>query len=228
MNAFKNSTKPKSKGDDTRARIFTAAIDLFRRQGFDETTMREIAAAAGVAIGAAYYYFDSKDSIVLAFYDQSQQEMEPILEAALANGKDLLERLESLLRLKLQYFEPNRRLLGALSGYTDPEQPLSPFSERTRAIREKDIAFFERALTGSRVKLAADLAPHLPRLLWLYQMGLILFWIYDRSPGQKRTEALLEKSLRIVVRMIRLASFPLMQPVRKMIVDLVETTCSAS
>ena len=50
--------------------------------------MREIAAAAGVAGGAVYYYFDSKDAIGLAFYDQARQEMEPLLEQALATGKD--------------------------------------------------------------------------------------------------------------------------------------------
>ena len=56
-----------SKSEETRARILDAAMDLFRRQGFDETTMREIAAEGGVATGAAYYYFDSKDAIALAF-----------------------------------------------------------------------------------------------------------------------------------------------------------------
>ena len=33
---------------------------------------------------------------------------------------------------------------------------------------------------------------HMPKILWLYQMGLILFWIYDRSEGQARTMRLLE------------------------------------
>ena len=75
--------KPTTKSDETRARILAAAIDLFRRRGFDATTMREIAAEAEMATGAAYYYFDSKDAIVLAFYDQAMREMEPLLEQAL-------------------------------------------------------------------------------------------------------------------------------------------------
>src|SRR5437016_5012938 len=120
-------SKPRTKSDETRTRILTAAIDLFRRSGFEETTMREIATEAGVATGAAYYYFDSKDAIVLAFYDQAQSEMEPLLEEALASAKDLKQRLRALLEIKLQYFEPNRRLLGALSAHADPEHPLSPF-----------------------------------------------------------------------------------------------------
>ena len=46
--------------------------------------MREIAAAAGVAVGAAYYYFDSKDALVMAFYEQAQEDMTPSLDAILA------------------------------------------------------------------------------------------------------------------------------------------------
>ena len=82
--------KPKTKSEETRARILDAAMDLFRRQGFEEATMREIAAEAGVATGAAYYYFESKDAIVLAFYDQAQKEMEPRLEQALGAEPDRL------------------------------------------------------------------------------------------------------------------------------------------
>jgi len=214
--------KPKSKSDETRARLLAAAIGLFQRQGFEETTMREIAAAAETATGAAYYYFESKDAIVLAFYDQAQQEMEPRLEEVLAGSKDLKQRLSALLQVKLDYFEPNRRLLGTLAAHADPEHPLSPFSAQTREIRERDMSFFERTLAGSRVRISPDLKPHLPRLLWMYQMGVILFWIYDRSADQQRTRALLEKSLAIVVRLVKLAGIPLLRPVRRMVVELLE------
>jgi AcrR family transcriptional regulator len=219
--------KPRTKSDETRARILAAAMDLFRRHGFEEATMREIAIEAGVATGAAYYYFDSKEAIVLAFYDQAQTEMEPLLEEALASARDLKARLHALLEIKLRYFEPNRRLLGALSGHADPEHPLSPFGPQTSAMRERDMRFFERALEGARIRITPDLKPHLPRVLWMYQMGVILFWIYDRSTAQKRTRALLVKSVAIVARLIQLAGFPLLRPLRRMVVDLVETMSGA-
>ena len=214
---------PKTKSEETRGRILSAAIDLFRRKGFEEATMREIAAEAGVATGAAYYYFDSKDAIVMAFYEQSAAEMQPLLEESLPRGKDLKSRLAALLDVKFRQFEPNRGLLAALAAHADPRHPLSPFSGQTRHIRERDIQFFERVLAGARVRITPDLAPALPRLLWMYQMGLILFWVYDRSAGQKRTHTLMEKSLPIVVRLIQLAGFPLLRPVRRMVVDLVNS-----
>ena len=68
-------TKPaKAKAEGTRERIVDAALELFREKGFDETTMRDIAAAAGVATGAAYYYFRSKEELVMAFYARTAQE----------------------------------------------------------------------------------------------------------------------------------------------------------
>jgi len=215
--------RAKSKSDETRTRILAAAIDLFRRQGFEATTMREIAASAGMATGAAYYYFDSKDAIVLAFYGQAQDEMDPLLEEALASHGDLKSRVGALLDVKLKYFEPNRPLLGTLAAHADPAHPLSPFSEQTRAIRERDVRYFERALEQSKTRITDDLKPHLPGILWMYQMGIILFWIYDRSEGQQRTRALIDKSLAVVVRLIQLSGLPLLRPVRSMVVDLVET-----
>jgi AcrR family transcriptional regulator len=213
----------KTKGDETRGRILEAAIELFRRKGFEDATMREIATEAQVATGAAYYYFDSKDAIVMAFYERSADEMEPLMEEALAAAKDLKGRIGGLLDVKFRLFEPHRTLLGALAAHADPQHPLSPFSAQTQDIRERDIGFFVRALEGTRVRITPDLGPVLPRILWMYQMGLILFWIYDRSTGQKRTRALVDQSLPIVVRLIQAAGFPLLRPVRRMVVDLVKT-----
>jgi AcrR family transcriptional regulator len=215
--------KPRAKSEETRARILSAALDRFHDQGFDTTTMREIAGKAGVATGAAYYYFDSKNAIVLAFYDQAGKDLQPLLTRALAETDDLKQRLRRLIQIKLDYFAPSRELLRALSGHTNPNHPLSPFSEQTKDIRDHDIWFFEQALVGSKTPGPHDLRKHLPRLLWMYQMGIILFWIYDSSKGQKRTEVLLDQSLDLVTRLIWLSSLPLTKPIRKKVIQLLDT-----
>ncbi|MBL8176912.1 MAG: TetR/AcrR family transcriptional regulator, partial [Bryobacterales bacterium] len=113
----------------TKEKILEAALDLFREQGFEGASMRDIAQRAGVATGLAYYYFQSKDAIVLAFYDRAYNQLGPILEQA-QQGKKLEARLHSLITAKFQYFSPNRRFLGALMGHAaDPASPLSPFGE---------------------------------------------------------------------------------------------------
>jgi AcrR family transcriptional regulator len=222
----KSVARPKSEA--TRKQILSAALELFRKQGFEAATMREIARSAGVATGAAYYYFDSKDAIVLAFYDQAQKDMAPLLEQTLLDIKDLEECLRRMIKIKLEYFQPSRTFLGALSAHSDPQHPLSPFSEQSRAIREADIGFFARAMEGRRSRLPDDLKTYLPRLLWMYQMGVILFWIYDRSEGQVKTYALLDKSLHVVVRLIKFSGLPLMRPLRRMVIELMDTAMGES
>ena len=218
----RKAEKSPAKSELTRTRILDAAIGLFRSRGFEATTMREIAAEAGVAIGAAYYYFDSKNAIVLAFYDRSRREMEPLLDAALAESRDLRSRLLALIEVKLRYFLPNRGMLATLAGRTDPNDPISPFSRQTGEIRDSDIAVFARAIEESRTRPPRDLAAHLPRLLWMYQMGIILFWIYDHSPEQKRTHKLLESSLDLISGLIKSSSLPLLAPFRKRVVQMIE------
>jgi AcrR family transcriptional regulator len=223
---LKPPTKPSRgtpKAGETRNRILSAALNLFRDRGFDETSMREIAAGAGVAIGAAYYYFDSKEALVMAFYHQANDAMRETIEAGLARKTDLKSRLRAVIDVKFEYFRPNRRFLGALLRHAaDPGHPLSPFSQETGAIRERDMQHFAVALEGSNLRLPDDLRPYLPKLLWLYQMGLILFWVYDRSPGELRTEKLVEKSLAIVAGLLKLSKSPFLRPVRKTAIELLQ------
>ncbi len=211
------------KAEETRGRILSEALTLFRERGFDQTTMRDIARAANVAIGAAYYYFESKEALVMAFYGEASKSTHEQIEIALGRKTDLKARLRAVIDVKLEYFGPNRKFLGALLRHAaDPDHPLSPFSEQTREIRERDMHHFSDAVDGCNLRLPEDLHPHLPKLLWLYQMGLILFWVYDRSPDQVRTERLLDKSLGIVTGMLKLSKLPLMRPLRRIAIELLE------
>ena len=221
-----STLKPRAtqRAEDTRRKIYDAAMELFREKGFEETTMRDIAAKGGVALGGAYYYFSSKDAIVLAFYAEMQQTSnEPLLEA-LAGKKKLRERILCVLEKRLELLAPNRKFCAALFRHApDSADPLSPFSEETKTIREGAIEHMQFALDGGDIKVPADLKPRLPYLLWLYQMALIMFWLYDRSPNQERTRKLMDKSLGLLTNLLRVSSLPLMKPLRKTVLELVET-----
>lgn len=221
------SVKPRAtaRAEDTRRKIYEAAMEMFREKGFEATTMRDIAAKAGVALGGAYYYYSSKDAIVLAFYGEMQETLnEPIVQA-LAGQKKLKDRIRCLIEKRLELLEPNRRFCAALFRHApDSADPLSPFSEESRPIRAGAIEHMRMAIEGSDAKVPADLSPQLPYLLWLYEMALIMFWLYDRSPGQERTAQLMEKTLGLIVNLLRLSSLPLMRPLRKTVLDLVEVT----
>ena len=219
------TVKPRvtARAEDTRRKIYEAAMELFREKGFEATTMRDIAAKAGVALGGAYYYFSAKDAIVLAFYGEMQEQSNgPVLEA-LGGHKKLKERIQCILEKRLELLEPNRKFCAALFRHApDSADPLSPFSDETRAIREGAIEHMRVAVEGSDTKVPADLKPRLPYLLWLYQMALIMFWLYDRSPNQERTRRLMEKSLGLLVNLLRISALPLMKPLRKTVLELAE------
>ena len=211
---------PINKSEATRARILEAALRVFRERGYHEATMREIAAAAEVAVGAAYYYFASKNALVMAFYEESQTHLVPAIEESFSKCRTLEQRLSAIVTHKFNYFAPNRTLMSALSAHIDPHHALSPFGTSTAPIRDRDIAFFERALADSGVHIAPSIAPYLPRLLWLYQMGLMLYWVYDDSPHQQRTRQLFAKSLQLILFGLRIASVPLLRPIYRPAAEL--------
>lgn len=212
------------KAEETRQRILEGALRLFRKRGFDQTTMRDIAQEAGVATGAAYYYFRSKEEMVMAFYLLTAEEARSILPSAIASTKDLRKRVHAIIDLTFEQFKDHRSLLGGLLKVgLDPKHPLSPLGEETLEIREAQIENFSRALDGSDVSIPRDLVPHLPRLFWFYQLGLIAFWIYDESPGRRRTRKLFDGTLDLLVQLIRLSSLPLMGSVRKRVLNVIRS-----
>jgi AcrR family transcriptional regulator len=205
-----------AKAEETRAKILDTALRLFRERGFDQTTMRDVASEAGVAIGGAYYYFRSKEELVMAFYLRTAEEARDEFAAALASTKDLRKRIHALIAIKLRQFAEHRALMTALlKAGVDPRDPLSPFGAETKEVRDESVQWFARAIDGANVSVPKDLLPHLPRLLWLYHMGIFYFWIVDQSPGERRTRRLLDATLDLILQLLRVASLPMMGPVRK-------------
>jgi len=216
--------KPTPKAEETGLRILDSALDLFREEGFERATMRDIADRAGVATGAAYYYYPSKDAIVMDYYQRTCTEMQPKIESALSNVRGLEERLRALIGVKLFHFGPNRGVLRALlKNGADPQHPLSPFSAETKDIRDIDIAWFQRILVDCGIRIPRDLQGQLPGVLWFFQMGIIYFWVIDESASQSRTDKLLELASKNVAMLVRLSSLPLMRPLRRLALELIET-----
>jgi AcrR family transcriptional regulator len=90
LNVFNSAT---TKGKTSKAQLLNISLDLFRQDGFDNTTMRDIAKAANMSLGAFYYYYPSKDSIVLDFYRQVQDEHVAMVAAGMGKKATLRERL---------------------------------------------------------------------------------------------------------------------------------------
>jgi AcrR family transcriptional regulator len=201
LNLFKTS-----KAAATRARLLQTALALFRSRGFERTTLRDISRAARMSLGAAYYYFPSKEAIVAAYYDEVQEEHARRFAAALPSAPDLEARLATALRTKLLVLRGDKKVLGALFRFAgEARHPLSPFGARTRGQREQAMAIFARALGDDVPPALRALAP---RLLWAAHLALLLYFLHDRSPASERTFALADRAAALAARGLTLASLP--------------------
>jgi AcrR family transcriptional regulator len=84
--------------DRRQQQVVYQAAKVFARQGYDQTTMQELAASMDLATGALYHYFSGKEQLLTAICDQL---MEPLLDQAtelLAMAQDPEERLRALVR----------------------------------------------------------------------------------------------------------------------------------
>jgi AcrR family transcriptional regulator len=162
--------------------------------------MRAIAAKAGVAPGASYYHFASKESLIQEYYEKLHSDHEEALQGFFDREPDFEKRLRRVVRSKIEIAEPHKNMARALYRVAaNPESPLSPFSESSKELRLKAIKIFEETVAGSRGKFHRDVKPLLPKYLWMYQMAIILHWIYDTSEKSKRTYELIDKTVPLIV-----------------------------
>ena len=215
MTAPRRDATPSARGEQTKAHIVQTAIRLFREQGYEATTMRAIASAAGVSVGNAYYYFPSKQHLVQDYYLQSQHLHAEAARPALDRETSFEARLHGVLKARLDSMQSEKEFAVSFFRYAaDPESPLSPFSEESGPAREMSSSLYREAVEGAKdLKLPPGLREELPDLLWLYQMGVVLFWVHDRSKGAKRTYALVDRTVPLVVRLVGLARYRLLRGV---------------
>ncbi len=219
----KKKTDKISKGDQTRALILETALEMFRERGYDETTMRAIAQKAGVSLGNAYYYFRSKEYLIQAFYQRLHESHVAAALPALENDKTLKARLLTVMRTKMETMEPYHQFAGVLFKTAgNPQSPLNPFADETDPVRDASIQLFATVIEGTKARIPNDLRAELPYLLWVYSMGVVLFWIHDQSPKHRRTHRLIDHTVDLLDKLIHLASNPFMRPLRKQALRLVE------
>ena len=190
----------------TRARIVTAALELFERQGFERTTTKEIARRARVAEGTVFNYFETKEDIALHFFEL---EVEHAIAAVRANKElktaPLEERLFALLEAQFEYLAPYESFIGA--AFLRALRPASKlgFSADAMALRARYLAFVQELIDDalpSRHRLwhVSLFGPH---AFWIFYVGVLLFWLGDVSPGKEATLAFVDRALRAGAAILR-------------------------
>jgi AcrR family transcriptional regulator len=90
------------------AGLLEAARKVFAKKGFSNATVDDIAAAAGVAKGTVYLYYESKRDIYFAALKFGIEQMHSMLRQRLNAVSSPEEKLRTLISVKLEYFDENR------------------------------------------------------------------------------------------------------------------------
>ncbi len=212
-----------SKGEQTRRAIAEAALRLFREQGYEATTMRAIAREAGVATGTAYYYCGSKEELIHAYYARNHAEHAAACRAILDTETRLDRRIAGVLRALIDVQAPYHSFAAKLYKHAaEPASPLSPFSTASSPTRAAAISLYAEVIEGARIRVPAGLRSRLPELLWLYSMGIVLYWVHDTSPGCEKTYRLIDVTAPLAERLVRLARLPVLRSMTRRLLAVLD------
>ena len=194
------------KAQQTRQHILDTALRLFAKNGFESTTMRDIAKEAKCSLGLAYRYFASKDDFVLALYWQFHHEWAD--EIAKMQGGSIAERFDLTMGIKVRQLASYREAMGSLFvAMLNPTSEVGVLSTNTIDLTKTVLTVFEEVVRGAKDAPKEKQVSQMALLLYSSHLLLQLFWLYDRTPNQRATKELLgftKDSLHLLRRLIRL------------------------
>lgn len=186
-----------AQGHAARDKLFAVAIAQVAARGYEATTLRDIAREAGVSAALLYRYFPGKRAVVLALYDDLSAEY--AARAASLPPGPWRTRFLAALRTSLEVLRPQRAALAALLPVLAGGGEQGLFAASTGFSRQRvRAAFLAAATEASDAPRSTTDAEALGRVLYVVHLLVILWWLADRSPGQRATQgllALLERAL---------------------------------
>ncbi|MFE2282044.1 TetR/AcrR family transcriptional regulator [Streptomyces sp. NPDC059454] len=181
MGGTMDGTRQRRRGN-TRQRIQDVALELFAEQGYEKTSLREIAERLDVTKAALYYHFKTKEEILVGIFEDLSRPMEDLIEW----GRGQPHSLETKQEIIRRYSEA---LMGAA--------PLFRFmQENQAAIRELRIGeMFKTRMLGLRDILMdpdADLVDQVRCVSALFTMhaGMHVLQDVESDPEEKRKAVL--------------------------------------
>ncbi|MBA8976908.1 TetR family transcriptional regulator [Streptomyces sp. SID7804] len=185
-----DGTRQRRRGN-TRQRIQDVALELFAEQGYEKTSLREIAERLEVTKAALYYHFKTKEEILVGIFEDLSRPMEELI----AWGREQPHTLETKQEIIRRYSDA---LMGAA--------PLFRFMQENQAtIRELRIGeMFKTRMLGLRDILIdpdADLVDQVRCVSALFTMHAGMHVLQDvESDPEERRKAVLEVAIDLITR----------------------------
>ena len=194
----------------TAQRILETAARLFANAGWEGTTTREIAVAAGIGTGTLFNYFQCKEAIAATLISEALAEAQQEFDNRPRGQESLvLESLEealfSFIWTGLKRLRDYRKFLSPAADtiFSPLASPLAQSSSgRTGdSIRVSHLETVERIVSDHCIE--APLPAVTMQLYWTLYLGVFAYWAADPSPNQEDTLALLDQSLSLFVASLR-------------------------
>ncbi|AEY90835.1 TetR/AcrR family transcriptional regulator [Streptomyces olivaceoviridis] len=188
MGLTMDGTKQQRRGN-TRQRIQDVALELFAEQGYEKTSLREIAERLDVTKAALYYHFKTKEEIIVSLFADLTKPIEELIEW----GGQQPHTLETKQEIVRRYSE-------ALAG----AEPLFRFMQENQAtVRELRIGdTFKDRMRGLRdilIDPEAELVDQVRSVSAMFTLHAGMFVMQDlEGDSEKKREAVLEVALDLV------------------------------
>ncbi|MCZ4090808.1 TetR family transcriptional regulator [Sinorhizobium psoraleae] len=175
--------RTKAEAEATRSRILNAAERMFFAKGVSNTTLEEVAKAAGVTRGAVYWHFANKTDLFLALYDAVPLPQEDMVAREVeTEASDTLAIVESATGdwLDMLAKDEQRQRILAIMLRCDYDNDMSAVLVRQKEIDDRHNATLElafaRALERGQLQVSWTPASATRALRWM-MMGLCTEWL---------------------------------------------------
>jgi len=161
---------------EPRQEILRTAARLFQQQGYDATSMNDVAAALRLSKGGLYHHFQSKDEILFHILSHAMDITEEQVINVVRKVEGAEQRLRTLIRLHIEVVlsAEDREITVMLH----ENHPLPPALRRKINARKKDYVHFVENLIADVQRQRSSLSPVTPRAAAFALLGMIN-WLYQ-------------------------------------------------
>ncbi len=173
MAATSGKRKENRSKDNRRALILDAAAECFSRSGYEGTSVRDIATAAGILPGSMYYHFASKEEVLGAVHDEGLSKVKTKVAEAIARESEPWARLEAACTAHLEALHAAKEY-GSVVATEFPRRHSKKLRQRMVAARDEYENIFRQLIDD--LPLAPDASRKYLRLSLIGAMAWTLVW----------------------------------------------------
>jgi len=182
--------------DDRRERLIAAAARLFREQGYERTSVRQLAEAVGILSGSVFHHFDSKEDILMAVMSTTIAAMTERLHQAKEAADDPTDCLRALIRTELELLHGETRD-GVAVAFFQWHSLGENNQKQVLGLRETYESAWLEALGLARAAGLIHTDPFITRRLLTGANGWTIYWY--RPDGSVDLDGLADQVLRLLV-----------------------------